>query len=266
MRSTSHKDFRPGYALSRRQFIRTTAGAAAGVALGGLAGSAPAAVAARRNRQLPTPQQSGLEHVVLVMMENRSFDHFLGWLPGANGRQAGLTYYDKANQPHPTWDLDSNFQGCQYADPDHSYEGARVEYNDGAADGWLKAGSNDIYSIGYYTQDKLAFLGQAAPAWTTADNFFAAILAGTYPNRIYQHAAQTDRLDNSLLPISTLPTIWDRLADHSLSARYYFQRFSVPGFVGHEIPGHHPSGYQLLCRCTGGNSACSLVRRAAFSR
>src|SRR6185436_13883285 len=97
MRITSHKDFRPVYALSRRQFIRTTAGAAAGVALGGLAGSAPAAVAARRNRQLPTPQQSGLEHVVLVMMENRSFDHFLGWLPGANGRQAGLTYYDKAN-------------------------------------------------------------------------------------------------------------------------------------------------------------------------
>jgi phospholipase C len=41
---------------------------------------------------LPVPSESGIDHVVLVMMENRSFDHFLGWLPGANGRQAGLRY------------------------------------------------------------------------------------------------------------------------------------------------------------------------------
>jgi len=41
---------------------------------------------------LPAPESSGIDHVVLVMMENRSFDHFLGWLPGANGRQAGLRY------------------------------------------------------------------------------------------------------------------------------------------------------------------------------
>jgi len=47
----------------------------------------------------------------------------------------------------------------------------------------------------------------------------------TYSNRIYQHAAQTDRLENTLLPISTLPTIWDRLAEHSLTGRYYFSDF-----------------------------------------
>ena len=42
-------------------------------------------------------------------------------------------------------------------------------------------------------------LGQAAPAWTTCDNYFSALMAPTYPNRIYQHAAQTDRLSDSLL-------------------------------------------------------------------
>jgi len=46
-------------------------------------------------------------------------------------------------------------------------------------------------------------------------------MAPTYPNRIYQHAAQTDRLDDSLR-ISSLPTIWDRLAARGLPGRYYF--------------------------------------------
>jgi len=165
-------------------------------------------------------------------MENRSFDHFLGWLPGANGRQAGLTYTDSAGVAHPTYPLAPDYQGCGHPDPDHSYAGARVEYDNGACDGWLRAGTNDIYSIGYYTQNDLAFLGNAAPAWTTCDNYFAAILSATYPNRIYQHAAQTDRLDDTLLPQSTLPTIWDRLADHSLEGRYYFSDIPITAFWG----------------------------------
>ena len=53
------------------------------------------------------------------------------------------------------------------------------------------------------------------------DRYFAAILAETFPNKIYQYAAQTDRLDNEL-ELCTLPTIWDRLAAAGLSARYYF--------------------------------------------
>ena len=46
-------------------------------------------------------------------------------------------------------------------------------------------------------------------------------MAGTFPNRIYQHAAQTDRLTNTF-ELSILPTIWDRLADAGLEGRYYF--------------------------------------------
>src|SRR5215470_14106357 len=51
---------------------------------------------------LPAPQQSGIEHIVVVMMENRSFDHLLGWVPGADGKQAGLTYRDKTGGEHST--------------------------------------------------------------------------------------------------------------------------------------------------------------------
>jgi phospholipase C len=46
-------------------------------------------------------------------------------------------------------------------------------------------------------------------------------MAGTFPNRIYQHAAQTDRLENTF-ELSALPTIWDRLAAAGLEGRYYF--------------------------------------------
>src|SRR5258708_26363142 len=45
---------------------------------------------------LPSPANSGIEHIVVVTMENRSFDHFLGWLPNAAGKQAGLTHTDTA--------------------------------------------------------------------------------------------------------------------------------------------------------------------------
>src|ERR1051326_6406150 len=209
--------------ISRRQFLRQSTAFAALVA----GSSLPHAIAAPKKdkKPLPSPNKSGIEHIVVAMMENRSFDHLLGWLPGADGKQAGLSYANSSGIFFPTTPLAPDFQGCGHPDPDHTYAGGRIEYANGACDGWLRAGLNDTFAIGYDQQPDLPFLGGAAPAWLTCDRYFAAILAGTYPNRIYQHAAQTDRLDNSLLPFSTLPTIWDRLADHSLDARYYFSDF-----------------------------------------
>src|SRR5438105_5167946 len=208
--------------ISRRTFLSTASCAAGSVALG--CSDHPMIAPTRAqliSGLLPDPASSGIEHVIVFMMENRSFDHFLGWLPGADGRQAGLTYTDSRGAPHSTFLLAPDFQGCSYNDPDHSYAGGRVEYDNGACDGWLRAGSNDVYAIGFYTQADLAFLGAAAPRWTTCDRYFAAIMAETYPNRIYQHAAQTDRIRNSTT-LSTLPTIWDRLAQAGLTGRYYY--------------------------------------------
>ncbi|HEU5270671.1 MAG TPA: alkaline phosphatase family protein [Jatrophihabitans sp.] len=191
---------------------RTATAGGIGLARTASAGTGPAA--------LPAPAASGIEHVVVVMMENRSFDHFLGWLPGADGKQDGLTFTDRYGLPHRTHHL-TEYASCNYHDPDHSYEGGRIELNDGRCDGWLKAGENDALAIGYYTRSDLAFLGQAAGSWTVCDRYFSAVLAETYPNRLYQHAAQTDRLHNSTATCS-LPTIWDRLAAAGLTGRYYF--------------------------------------------
>jgi phospholipase C len=172
--------------------------------------------------ELPAdPADSGIEHIVVVMMENRSFDHMLGWVPRADGEQAGLQFADETGALFSTHALAPDFQGCGHADPDHSYEGGRVELNGGACDGWLRAGSNDEYSIGYYRERDLKFYSRTVKQFTTLDRYFSAIMAETFPNRIYQYAAQTDRIENSLA-LSTLPTIWDRLEEAGVSGRYYF--------------------------------------------
>src|SRR5881296_2568401 len=74
--------------LSRRQLLLGTA-----------------AVAATRptlGDALPAPKSCGIDHIVVVLMENRSFDHMLGWVPHADGRQAGMVYHDDHGHPHRT--------------------------------------------------------------------------------------------------------------------------------------------------------------------
>jgi phospholipase C len=214
--------------LSRRQFLGSTTALAATLAIGG---PGQLRQAFSTTLALPAPEASGIEHIVVVMMENRSFDHFLGWLDDADGRQAGLRYVDQTGMTHRTHRLAPDFQGCDHPDPDHSFEGGRIELNGGACDGWLRAGDNDEYAIGYYTKKDLAFLGNAAPRWTTCDRYFAAIMAETFPNRIYQHAAQTDRLTNTT-DLSELPTIWDQLSGAGLDGRYYFSDVPVLALWG----------------------------------
>jgi phospholipase C len=191
-----------------------------GLAGAGVGAAAVDALLPTAASALPAPDASGIEHIVVVMMENRSFDHYLGWLPGANGRQAGLTFRDRNGVAHTTHHLKTT-QGCNFADPDHSFEGGRVEFNNGRCDGWLRAGTNDTFSIGYYSPGDLDFHQHAAREWTVCDHYFSAIMAETYPNRFYQHSAQTDRTHNSMA-IATMPTIWDRLKTAGVSRRYYF--------------------------------------------
>jgi phospholipase C len=208
--------------LDRRRFL-----------LGALAGSGAAIVAPSLSRlapatasgpagDLPDPGQAGIEHVVVVMMENRSFDHFLGWLPGANGVQdtTTLKYPDANGMLHANYHL-AEPMGCAHPDPDHSYEGGRFQLDGGAADNFAR-GNNDIYAIGFYTETDRPFMSALARNYTTCDNTFCSILAETYPNRFFMHSAQTDRLHNNF-NVSTVPTIWDSLNQPGgPTGRYYF--------------------------------------------
>ena len=141
--------------LTRRNFLRSAASASGAALLGRDAWSTLHAFGGQRDLALPPPSRSGIEHVVVVMMENRSFDHLLGWLPNADGRQAGLTYLDAAGFPHETHALAPDYTGCRHPDPDHSYDGGRLQYDDGQMDGFVRSGSNDDYAIGYYVEADL---------------------------------------------------------------------------------------------------------------
>src|SRR5690242_20543224 len=91
---------------TRRDFLQRTA-VAAGLASGlGLALSPDTLIAEAAKRQravnIPSPRNLPIDTFVVLMMENRSFDHYLGWLPGADGRQAGLRYADHAGHEFST--------------------------------------------------------------------------------------------------------------------------------------------------------------------
>jgi phospholipase C len=235
-----------GHGLTRRQVLAGAAGAA-GAAVLGLDRAAEAATPA----ELPDPDVSGIDHIVVLMMENRSFDHYLGWLPGADGRQAGLSYVDRDGVAHATHHL-TDFQGCLHPDPDHSYEGGRVQLNGGSCDGWLRSGESDEFAVGYYERADLAFFGQAAPYWTTCDRYFSATMAETYPNRFYQHSARTDRLRNSY-DLATMPTIWDRLADRGVSRAYYYVDIPFLGLWGPTYLDIARTWPQFLADCATGS-------------
>src|SRR5579864_8050245 len=140
--------------LSRRRFLGLAGAAGALAASGGWRAARAAGPAYRAAADIsppPAPDASGIEHIVVVMMENRSFDHFMGWLPGADGKQAGLAYTDTTGAPHSTYHLAPEYNGCAHPDPDHSYEGGRVQYAGGEMNGWLHQGSgDDPFALGYY--------------------------------------------------------------------------------------------------------------------
>src|SRR5215472_10451771 len=215
--------------LTRRTFLQLMA-ASTGAAMTG--SELLSQAAARATTALSPGGAGGIEHVVVLMMENRSFDHFLGWLPGANGR-SDMTYLATDGNVYPNYPLAPDFQGCGYSDPDHSWEGWLIEHNFGKMDGFLQrptaldlnpgvtAAVANTFPVGFYTNlnpdgtpkavPDLAVIGALAQNYTTLDHYFCSFAGETFPNRFYQHAARTDR-DHNITTFSKLPTIWDQLS------------------------------------------------------
>jgi len=150
--------------LRRREFLARTA-ATAGLA--GLATTLPggtliAEAARRQARGLPSPRRMPLDHVVVVMMENRSFDHYLGWLPGADGDQTQSFVDPATGQTVATRQastLEAPWQGCGHPDPGHGWDAGRAQMRGG----FLADGSgNDEFALTYYEEGEVEFLHAAA--------------------------------------------------------------------------------------------------------
>jgi phospholipase C len=248
-------------AVDRREFLRRSGLVSGGVLLGG-----PALLAACSNGDdgggdaagsetdaATTPasvldlpaREASFDTVVVVMMENRSFDHYLGWLANdddyleagrsrygenfsVNGRQDQAfpapdgrdiaTYYlpDRRSEPNP-------YRGCGHPDPGHGWDSGRAQ-RDG---GFLAPGTgNDQYALGYYTNADLPFTSQLATRFSVFDRWNASLLAPTYPNREYLHSGTSGGNKTNAFPPTAdgfpWPTIWDRLAGANVPAGYYY--------------------------------------------
>src|SRR5947207_14311786 len=148
--------------LTRRQLLIGTAATAAGAAASRAVAAPKPRIIKRPRLALPNPSASGIDHIVVLVMENRSFDHYLGWLPGAEGKQAGISYPADNGTLQSTFHL-TDWQGCGKEDPDHSYEGGRVQLDGGLCDGFLKGRPTtptvDPYSTDHYDKAGLPFSG-----------------------------------------------------------------------------------------------------------
>lgn len=234
--------------IDRRDFIKRAGivgGAATAVAtLPGcrrLFGKLGPVLRGPRMLELPA-SESGIDHIVVVMMENRSFDHWLGWLAEdeayleAGRRRYGRTFSVDGNQHQtivgPTGPVEtarlvgnpaqpSPYQGCGYGDPGHGWNHGRAQ-RDG---GFLAPGSrNDVFATGYYIGEDLPFTSQLARSFTTFDRSFCSLLGPTWPNRLYLHSAQSGGNMTNAIPAEGFAwdTIWTRLAAANVPARYYY--------------------------------------------
>ncbi len=218
--------------LSRREFLERTAYTAG---LAGMATTLPAGVllaeaadAEARRTLLPSPRNVEIDHFVILMMENRSFDHYFGWNPDADASQSE-SYRNSQGQAVPTRPADSlgdtKFQGCGHPDPGHGWESGRVQLRNGfIADG----SGNDEFALTYYNEGDLGFIHEAARRYTLYDRYFCSLLGPTFPNRYYQWAATSAGKTENISQVDVnkggnqFETIFDRALSRGVSARYYF--------------------------------------------
>lgn len=217
----------------------------------------------------PAPGSTYLdaEHIVILMQENRSFDHMYGTLKGVRGYNdpRAITLPNK----NLVW-LQSNNKGETYAPfhldlkntkstwmscLPHNWDNQVNARNDGKFDKWLesKRSGNDEYAdmpltLGHNNREDVPFYYALADAFTVCDQNFCSSLTGTDPNRLYfwsgtirekqnedsRPCVYNDDADFGLLKWTTYP---ERLEDNDVSWKCYQNEVSIDvGFKGEEDP------------------------------
>ncbi len=262
--------------LDRRSFIKSAAVGAGLLAAGATAkaNAGPLNLALPNLGQRHVNPRTPIDHVVVVMMENRSVDHYLGWY-GSDGFDAvqQRTYLDDHGNEVPTshWgggaDGKGDFAGCGFEDPGHSHGNGLVQvgtgvYDGAEPDGFLKAGSgNDEFAVAYYNETDIPVTAALTRRFTTFDRFFCSWLGSTYPNRYYMHSGQAGGVtDNSYPPELAAqnpmwstgfdwPTIWTALDAKGVTWKYYYSNLPVIALWGprHARGARHISEYYADC-------------------
>ncbi|MBA8876843.1 alkaline phosphatase family protein [Phyllobacterium myrsinacearum] len=163
-----------------------------------------------------------IEHVVILMQENRSFDHYFGTLRGVRGfgdprplkLQNGEPVWHQAQsdssaqkiRPYElpqgdTLDAEGGAGGVFLQDPAHDYESGLAAWNGGLMDKWIP--QKGIVSMAHYTERDIPLYFKLAKAFTICDSYFCSHNGATDTNRIYFWTGTSKgRYDNSHFPFA----------------------------------------------------------------
>jgi len=171
---------------------------------------------------------SDIEHIVLLMQENRSFDHYFGTLSGTRGfgdltppvvfSQPGWNPQTQSLDPAGNtvpFRLDTTrgpfLNGECVNDPEHQWIAMHNSWNGGANNGWLPAQAvtrsvaDTPATIGYYTRKDIPIHYMLADTFTICDGYHCSVLSGTLPNRLYWLSANIDPAGTNGGPVLVEP-------------------------------------------------------------
>jgi phospholipase C len=217
--------------------------------------------AGRRAGERPFPAQPEgtntvpqIDHFLVLMMENHTYDNYLGMLgrgaaqqPRGDGFTLGPDGRPTAACPYPDGRIQHAFRmptTCQLAGkPSQEWEQAHVQYDGGKNDGFVRSDSGPV-AMGYWTGQDVPWAYSLATTFPLADRWFAPCLGQTQPNRRYLLAATSVGMVDDVLPENILPapggTIFDRLDDQRIPWRNYYSSFPPTSslFLGEVIEDH----------------------------
>lgn len=181
--------------VSRRRFLQIAGGAAAFSALSPSIARAAAIPARRRSGTI-----DDVEHIVVLMQENRSFDHYFGSLSGVRGfgdpRPVNLPsgkpvwYQSDGDTEVLPFRPDVDDLGLHFIqDLDHDWAGSHQAWHAGKYDQWLPAKS--ATTMAYLTRQDIAFHYALADAFTVCDSYHCSFIGSTDPNRYYMWSGYT---------------------------------------------------------------------------
>jgi phospholipase C len=173
--------------ITRREFLGMSAATAGAAAIGHLPPALRRALAVAPGGG----SVSSIKHVVVLMQENRSFDHYFGSLGGVRGfgdRAAarssdGRSVFEQFDPKSGSTIVPRRADGADVADLDHGWEGTHRAWNQGNYDCWVEA--KGVGSMGYLTRADIPFHYALADAFTLCDNYFCSVMGPTNPNRLY---------------------------------------------------------------------------------
>ena len=176
----------------RREFLRIMGVSAAA---GAAANTFPSAIA--EALQTPAANETGtirdVKHVVILMQENRSFDHYFGTLRGVRGfgdrhtvpMESGkpVWFQSDGQKDIPPFHLDTKTtDAIAHPGTPHSFSDSQAAWNQGKFGYWPKY--KNPYSMGYFKREDVPFQFALAEAFTICDAYHCSITTGTDPNRI----------------------------------------------------------------------------------